>query len=197
VVASSSPIRSEYQIRFSFLSRWPPLRWRTDQRAYGSGSQDCSQNRASTLRTHTSPSDRLLINITTYLASFLLEKIMQFLVQPLDIFSALPGTCFAVRDRVNERRRAVLTSSPMAPNTWKHLQRPNVRPHVGDFDLRVFWSCAGGQSKSRMRESLATLRKYKSVLLGSTRLFALMPFIAALKSPLYGSWSEQSPACQV
>jgi len=40
-------------------------------------------------------------------------------------------------------------------------------------------------------------RKYRSVRLGSTKALALIPRIALSKSPLYGSWFEQSPACQV
>jgi hypothetical protein len=39
--------------------------------------------------------------------------------------------------------------------------------------------------------------KYKSVFPGKTSVFALMACMAALKSPLYGSCFEQSPACQV
>lgn len=44
---------------------------------------------------------------------------------------------------------------------------------------------------------LSTYGKYRSVLHGRTRALALIAFIAAAKSPLYGSCFETSAVCQV
>lgn len=85
----------------------------------------------------------------------------------------------------------------MAPNRRKGYTSTDTWPHVLNFDLRVFRSCHRLARLLMVWVASGCIRKYRSVCPGSTSAFALMPFMAASKSPLYGSWAEQSPACQV
>jgi hypothetical protein len=96
----------------------------------------------------------------------------------------------------------------MPPDGRDNLQRANPRCHIRNFELgvlrpdsMVIKSVTTTHGWGRVKISLDGMKKaygkYRSVLHGKTKVFALMARIAASKSPLYGSCWEQSPVCHV
>ena len=115
--------------------------------------------------------------------------------------------------RLEQKQNIKLTTCPVSPDGREHSHLANPRPHVLDFNLGILWSCCvnsrqsvlpshasvcpaelfpspphwtnrGQKERKKKRKEKQNSRKYKSVLAGNTSVFALMPFMAALKSPL-------------
>lgn len=145
------------------------------------------------------------------------EEVAQIVVQPLDVVLAIARSFRAdvsphlaasrkLRGKNRTEYCTALTSSPVSPDRREDFQLADAGSHVLDFDFGVLggWfslllilsaECHASMAKKTLE--VRDSRKYKSVFEGNTNTLALMPFIAASKSPLYGSCCETSPDCHV